>query len=143
MSALDQLDRKARQAAERTLETDEDVITIVRGRSKQALIVTDRQVLIVKPGVMAGAAFGAKAASFSFESITKINVHSGLGVAALEVVTAFYPAAGKPDLRAAFQRPNWLPCDRSVGLTPLIDEVRAYVQSGGRARSARAALSGS
>ena len=143
MSLLDQLHRKTRQAAGSKLASDEDVITIFSGRSRQAMIVTDRQVLIVKPGFMAGAALGAKAASFSFESITTINVHSGPGVAALEVVAAGYPASGKPDLRAAYQLPNWLPCHRSVGLSPLVGELRAYVQSGGRARSARAALSGS
>jgi hypothetical protein len=141
MSALDQLHKKTRRVAETKLGGDEDVIAIFSGRSKQAMIVTDRQVLIVKPGSMAGAALGAKATSFSFPSITRINVHTGPGFAALEVVATGYPAAEKPDLRAAYQLPNWLPCHRSVGASPLVGELRTYVLSGGQARSARAALS--
>jgi hypothetical protein len=143
MSALDRLHKKTRRAAETMLASDEEVITVFGGRSKHAMIVTDRQILIVKPGVMAGAALGAKTASFSFEDIAAINVHTGPGIAALEVVVAGSQPSGKPDLRAAYQLPNWLPCPRSVGDSPLIGELRTYVQSGGRAPSARAALSDS
>jgi hypothetical protein len=142
-SALDRLHKKTRQAAETRLDDDEQVITVFEGRSKQALIVTDRQLVIVKPGLMAGVALGAKAAGFPFDRIEAINVHTGAGIAALEVVVTGHPDAGKPDLRAAFQKPNWLPCPRSLGDSPLIAELRAFVQSGGQARSARAALAGS
>jgi hypothetical protein len=142
MSALEQLHKKTRLVAETKLGSDEEVITIFSGRSKQALIVTDRQVLIVKPGSMAGAALGAKATSFSFQSISRINVHTGLGFAALEVVATDYPASDKPDLRAAYQLPNWLPCHRSVGSSPLIGDLRTYVRGGDQAQSARAALRG-
>jgi hypothetical protein len=137
---LDQLPKKARGLAQSQLAADEDIIRIFAGRSKQAMIVTDRQILIVKPGFMAGAALNAKAASFPLERITAINVHTGPGVAALEVVLAGRPATAKPDLRAAYQLPNWLPCPPSLGRSPLIGELRTHVQSGGRARSARAAL---
>jgi hypothetical protein len=140
-SALDRLHKKARRAAESHLASDEHVITIFAGRSKQAMIVTDRQILIVKAGLLAGAGLGVKAASFSFENIAAINVHSGPGIAALEIVVAGSERPGKPDLRAAYQLPNWLPCHAPVGSSPLIGELRAYVQSGGRSRSARAALS--
>jgi hypothetical protein len=142
-SALDRLHKKARLAAETKLADGEQVITAFEGRSKQALIVTDRQILIVKPGWLAGAALGAKAASFPLDRITAIHVHTGPGIAALEVVVADYPASAKPDLRAAYQSPNWLPCHRSIASSPLIAELRAFVQSGGSAQSARAALGGS
>jgi hypothetical protein len=141
MSALERLHKKTRLAAETKLGSDEEVITIFSGRSKQALIVTDRQVLIVKPGSMAGAALGAKATSFPFQSITRINLHTGPGFAALEVVAADYPASDKPDLRAAYQLPNWLACHRSMGESPLIGELRTYVRSGGQSQPARTALS--
>jgi hypothetical protein len=137
---LDQLPKKARGIAESQLAEGEDVITIFSGRAKQAMIVTDRQLLIVKPGFMAGAALNAKAASFPLAKIAAINVHTGPGFAALELVLAGRPATAKPDLRAAYQLPNWLPCPSSLGKSPLIGELRAHVQSEGRARSARAAL---
>jgi hypothetical protein len=139
-SALDRLDKKTRRAAESNLASDENVITILGGRSKQAMIVTNRQILIVKAGLMSGAGLGAKAASFSFADIAAIHVHTGPGIAALEVVVVGSRRSEKPDLRAAYQLPNWLPCHPRVGTWPLISELRAYVQSGGRSRSARAAL---
>jgi hypothetical protein len=142
-SALDQLHHKARKLAEGQLGEDEEVITVFPGRSKQAMIVTDRQILIVKPGIMAGAWLGPKAASFPLAAITTINVHTGRGIAALEVVVTGKQAQAKPDLTTAYQLPNWLPCHSSVGRSPLIGELRAYVQSDGRARSARAELSAS
>ena len=142
MSPLDQLPKKARGLAESQLAEGEDVITILAGRSKQAMVVTDRQILIVKTGFMAGAALNAKAASFPLGRIAGINVHTGPGFAAIEVVVAGRPATARPDLRAAYQLPNWLPCQSSLGRSPLIGELRTYVQSGGRSRSARAALTG-
>ena len=142
-SALDQLHQKARGLAESQLADDEEVITVFAGRSKQAMIVTDRHILIVKPWFMAGAALGAKQGSFPLATITTINLHTGPGIAALEVVVAGHQAPAKPNLRKAYQLPNWLPCHSSLGRSPLIRELRAYVQSGGRARSARAELSGS
>jgi hypothetical protein len=61
-------------------------------------------------------------------------VHSGRGVAALELVIAGKPTNAKPDLTTAYQTPNWLPCHASVGSSPLVRELRAYVQSDGRSR---------
>ncbi len=105
------------------------------------MIVTDRRILIVKPGLMAGAWLGPKAASFPLASITTVNAHTGRGIVALEIVIAGRPSSPKPDLTTAFQLPNWLPCHPSVGGTLMIQELRAYVQSDGRSRSARAELS--
>jgi hypothetical protein len=141
-STLDQLPKRTQVLARSQLAEDEEVVAVLAGRSKQAMIVTDRQVLIVKPGWMAGAALGTKAGSFPFGVITAINVHTGRGIAALEIVSAAGPPSAKPDLRTAFQLPNWLPCDPSLGRSPVIAELRSYVRSGGRARSARAELSG-
>jgi hypothetical protein len=140
-SALDQLHKKARGLAERHLAGDEEVVAVLPGRSKQAMIVTDQRILVVKPGLMAGAWLGPKAASFPLATITAINVHTGRGVAALELVIAGSPTTAKPDLTTAYQLPNWLPCHSSLGSSPLIRELRAYVQSDGRSRSARAELS--
>jgi hypothetical protein len=65
-STLDQLPKRTQVLARSQLAEDEEVVAVLAGRSKQAMIVTDRQVLIVKPGWMAGAALGTKAGSFPF-----------------------------------------------------------------------------
>jgi hypothetical protein len=140
-SSLDQLHKKARRLAQRQLADDEVVVTVIPGRAKQAMIVTDQRILMVKPGLMSGAWLGPKAASFPLAAITTINVHTGPGIAALELVTAAHPTQAKSNLRTAYQTPNWLPCRASVGGSPVIRELRAYVQSDGRSRSARAELS--
>ncbi len=141
-SALDQLPDKARRLAEEHLVEGEDVVTVIPGRSKQAMIVTGRRILIVKSGFLAGAWLSPKLASFPLETITTINAHAGRGVVALELVVDGLPIKAKADLRAAYQLPNWLACQASVASPSLIRELRAYAQSDGRSRSARAELSG-
>jgi hypothetical protein len=139
-SALDLLHKKARGLAERVLADDEEVVTVVPGRAKQAMVVTDRRVLMVKPGLLSGAWLGPKAASFPLATITTINVHTGPGMVVLELVIAGKPAETKPDLTTAYQLPNWLPCHASLSDSPVLGELRAYVQSDGRSRAARAEL---
>lgn len=139
-SDLDQLHPKARRLADRHLEADEAVITVVPGRSKQAMIVTERRLLVVKPGLLAGMWLGGKAAGFPFATVTTIHAHAGRGFLALELVLADRPRRGKPDLVSAYQLPNWLPCHSSLTGSAVIDDLRVYVQSDGRSQSARAEL---
>jgi hypothetical protein len=137
---IGELDKKARKLAERTLGADEELVAVIRGRSKQAMIVTGRRIVMVKPGLLAGAWLGPKASAFLLTEITTVNVHAGRGVAALELVIAGRPREAKADLTTAFQSPNWLPCHPWVSGSPLIAELRSYIQSDGRSRSARAEL---
>jgi hypothetical protein len=137
---IGELHKKARKLAERTLGDDEELVAVIRGRSRQAMLVTDRRVIMVKPGLMAGAWLGPKAAGFPLTEITTVNVHTGRGMGALEVVVAGRPREAKADLTTAFQSPQWLPCHPSVSGSPLIGELRSYIQSNGQSRSARAEL---
>jgi hypothetical protein len=137
---IEELDRKARKLAERALGADEELVAVIRGRSKQAMIVTGRRIVLVKPGLLAGAWLGPKASAFLLTEITNVNVHAGRGVAALELVIAGRPREAKADLTTAFQSPSWLPCHPSVSGSPLIAQLRSYIQSDGQSRSARAEL---
>jgi hypothetical protein len=137
---IDELEKKARKLAKRALGDGEELVAVIRGRSKQAMLVTDRRIVMVKPGLMAGPWLGPKAAAFALTEITTVNVHAGRGVGALELVTAGHRREAKADLRTAFQSPNWLPCHPSVSGSPLIGELRSYIQSDGQSRSARAEL---
>jgi hypothetical protein len=139
-SPLDVLSNKARMAVAGQLSDDEQAVTVFVGRSKQWMIVTDRQLVIVKQGMMAGAAMAAKVGCFPFDEVSAINLHTGPRFAALEVVAKGLPANPKPDLRVVFHLVNWLPCNQSIASSALVGELRTFVESGGRARSARAAL---
>jgi hypothetical protein len=139
-SPLDLLSNKARMAAAGQLADDEQAVTVFVGRSKQWMIVTDRQLVIVKQGMMAGVAMAAKVGCFPFDEISAINLHTGPRFAALEVVAKGIPANPKPDLRVVFHLVNWLPCNESIASSGLLGELRTFVESGGLARSARAAL---
>jgi hypothetical protein len=140
-TTIAELDKKARKLAERILGADEELVAVIRGRSKQAMIVTGRRIVIVKPGLLAGTWLGPKASAFLLTEITTVNVHAGRGVAALELVIAGRPREAKADLTTAFQSPSWLPCHPSVNGSPLIAQLRSYIQSDGQSRSARAELS--
>jgi hypothetical protein len=107
---IEELDKKARKLAERALEDDEPLVAVIRGRSKQAMIVTERRIVMVKPGLLAGAWVGPKVVAFPLSEITTVNTHSGPGVGALELVVADRPRDTKADLRTAFLSPTWLPC---------------------------------
>ena len=133
---IEELDKKARKLAERTLGDSEQLVAVIRGRSRQAMIVTDRRIIMVKPGLLAGAWLGPKAAAFPLTEITTVNVHAGRGMGALELVIAGRPREAKADLTTAFQSPTWLPCHPSVSGSPLIGELRSYIHSDGRSRSA-------
>lgn len=106
------------------------------------MIVTERRLLMVKPGIMSGLWLGRKAASFRLDAIAAINVHVGRGITALEIVLEGQGGRPKADLAAAFQQPNWLPCEVAMGRSPLIAALRSYVESDGRDESARAELGG-
>jgi hypothetical protein len=133
---IEELDKKARKLAERTLGDGEQVVAVIRGRSRQAMIVTDRRIIMVKPGLLAGPWLGAKAAAFALTEITTVNVHAGRGMGALELVIAGRAREAKADLTTAFQSPTWLPCHPSVSNSPLIGELRSYIHSDGQSRSA-------
>jgi Bacterial PH domain len=137
---IDELDKKARKLAAGALGDGEELVAVIRGRAKQAMIVTDQRIVMVKPGLLAGTWLGPKVAAFPLTEITAVNTHSGRGIGALELVTAGHPREAKADLTAAFQSPRWLPCHPSVSGSPLIGELRAYIDSDGRSRSARAEL---
>jgi hypothetical protein len=74
---IDELDKKARKLAERALGDGDELVANIRARSKQAMIVTDRRIVMVKPGLPGRGVAGPKAAAFPLTEITTVNVHAG------------------------------------------------------------------
>jgi Short C-terminal domain len=56
---------------------DEPAMVVVRGTSASAIVGTDRRAFLYKQGLMAGATFGHKLASFAYENIVGVEVHTG------------------------------------------------------------------
>ncbi len=55
----------------------EKVLSQCVGMKGQSLVVTDKKVMIIKTGWMAGSSFGAKATTFDFRTITSVEVRTG------------------------------------------------------------------
>jgi len=69
---------------------DETVLFCIVGEHDQSLIALNKRLLIIKPGFMANASFGAKVASFFYKDITGIEVNVGLAVGVIEILTPSY-----------------------------------------------------
>lgn len=84
-NALDSIGGGARQAIEQGLMPGEEVLVVIRGTGSTAIIGTDRRAFIFKKGMLAGATFGHKLASFAYESIVGIELHSGAMTGAIVI----------------------------------------------------------
>jgi Short C-terminal domain len=101
---------KLQQALSGCLESGERIKVLIIGAFDQAVIGTDRRVLVYKAGFMAGASFGRKIASWDYRNVTGIqfDVHMNSAIlmvhaAGTEPVKASYWASGKG---SAQQSPN-------------------------------------
>jgi len=72
------LHAKAVEAVEQALAPDESVQLVVHGLSNQAIVATDRRVLVFKKGFMAGASFGSELTSWTYRSLVGVQIHTGL-----------------------------------------------------------------
>jgi hypothetical protein len=77
------------------------------GRHGQALVITDRQVLILKAGMMAGQTFGGRSSSFPYRSIRSAQVRYGTDSDYFEIATGETQSIG-----GAAKAPNCVPLGR-------------------------------
>src|SRR5437899_2701414 len=87
---LSKLPKAALKHLEPQLHEGENVIGFIMGGSNQALVALDHRLIIVKPGMMAGATFGAKVTSFEYRDISAIEVNKKLTTAVIEVMAPGY-----------------------------------------------------
>jgi hypothetical protein len=90
-NALDAVGGGARAAIEQGLMAGEDVLLVIRGTGTTAIACTDRRAFIFKKGLLAGATFGHKLASFAYETIVGVELHSGAMTGAIVI---HVPGAG-------------------------------------------------
>jgi hypothetical protein len=109
---MDNLKRREEQVLRQNLLTDEQVIDQLVGRYDQALVLTDRKLLIIKGGLMAGVTFGAKATSFDYRTIT-VEVRTGMLQGVLEIasggISGAERSAWNTGANGAVKAPNCVP----------------------------------
>lgn len=102
------------------LRPDEQVGGFIKGRAKQALVVLDDRLVIVKPGFQAGAGFGAKVTTFPYRQIQGASLRTALLSPGIEVMSSAFPRSveslgdGGKIRKALYEQPNCLPLN-SVG----------------------------
>jgi hypothetical protein len=87
---VETLHPKAQEALRQNLADGEEVLAVVHGARKSAMIATDRRVFIFKTGLASGSTFGSKFASFDYRNISSVQLHTGAmtGSAVLDVAGA-------------------------------------------------------
>jgi len=133
------------------LRDGEELIAVIKGDFHQAIVALETRLVIVKPGMMAGATFGAKVASFDYRSITAIEVNKRMVTAVIEVIAAGYQGVHDTSWwtsqggQSAAQTSNCLPIGRPAAdaAEPAIAHIRELIaRSHGAPAMAPASTSG-
>lgn len=111
----------------------------------QAIVALQDRLLVIKPGIMAGAAFGARVTSFYYPDINGIEINTGLINGVIEINTPSYQGTGQKDfwnIKDKDKDPNkvtnCLPIAKSnlKHYKPYIDRLRKMIREAKRGHSA-------
>ena len=94
------LTKKLRRLAEQHMGEGESIEFCLRTSDPfwaQAIVALDDRLLIIKPGLMAGATFGARVTSFYYRDINGIEVNTGLLSGVIEINTPSYQGTEEKD----------------------------------------------
>ena len=106
-------------------------------KNTQALIVTNRRVLIGKSGRDAGMHFGKEVTAFNYSEITNVEYRTGPLTGWIEILSPAFPSIVNPhfysdsELNDPWKRPNCIPViigDKKKG-TEIVLEIRKRVDS--------------
>jgi hypothetical protein len=110
---MHKLGKKEEARLKESLVPGEKVICQCVGPSGQSLVLTDRKVLIIKTGFMAGSSFGGKVTSFDYKNITSVEVRMSplagafqLSAGGIQASDKGYWGQGKDD---AYKSPHMVP----------------------------------
>ena len=137
---LEILNSRERKLAEENLNPGEKVLFCLVGSFDQALVALEERLLIIKVGIMAGAAFGGRVTSFHYKDITGIEVNTGLINGVIEISTPSYQATEEKDWwstdrdRAPAKLSNCLPiCKANLKeYQPYLEKLRAQIREAKR-----------
>jgi hypothetical protein len=124
-----------RHVEKHTDESDEIRFSL-RGLNGQALVALQDRLLIIKPGISAGALGGARVTTFYYSDITGVEANTGMLMGVIEVNSPAFPGTTTKDYwsQSKDRNPrllsNCLPIDRP-GLTafrPYLDQLRKWIR---------------
>ncbi|MCW3001929.1 MAG: hypothetical protein JWQ20_1227 [Conexibacter sp.] len=132
MTPLDLLPDKTRKAAAEQLRADDEVLGVINGSSKQAIVALADRILVIKPGFMAGATFGASVTAFPYRNISAIEVNVKMFNGVIELVAAGYDGRKPTDFWSSdknkdpFKLSNCLPITKDIAKKagPVLDLIR-------------------
>lgn len=133
------LSKKVRKYLERNKRKDEEVLFCIVGQGNQSIIALEKRLLIIKPGFLAGATFGAKVSSFFYKDITGIEVNMGFVTGVIEISTPSYEATkerswwgtkNNDDTRDIWKLSNCIPILKTdfPVFQPYLDKLRELIE---------------
>jgi hypothetical protein len=137
------LNNKLRELARQNMSDDENIQFCLVSPSElggwsQAIVALDDRLLLIKPGLVAGATFGGRVTSFYYRDITGIEVNAGLLYGVIEINTSSYQGTTQKDFwsigdrdKNPFKVTNALPIMK-FGLKhyrPYIDRLRQMIRT--------------
>jgi hypothetical protein len=94
---VEDLPKKLREPAQQNMSDGESIEFYILGASSQAIVALKDRLLVIKPGWMAEAAFGARVTSFYYRDINGIKVDTGLVMGVIEINTPSYQGTQEKD----------------------------------------------
>lgn len=135
------LSNKLRKLAEQNMSEGESIEFCLVSPNlpgwSQAIVALSDRLLVIKPGMAAGATFGARVTSFYYRDINGIEVNTGLVNGVIEINTPSYQGTGQKDFwnvrnedKDPYKVTNCLPISKSnlKHYKPYIDRLRAIIR---------------
>lgn len=83
----DDLGNKGENLLKANLSTDEKIVIKLKGTFKEAFVVTDKKIYVLKWGFMTGNTFGGRCIGFDFNRITSIEFRKHFTNGYVEILT--------------------------------------------------------
>ena len=127
---------RAKRHVEKHTDESDEIRFALRGLNGQALVALQDRLLIIKPGISAGALGGARVTTFYYSDITGVEANTGLMMGVIEVNTPAFPGTTTKDYwsQGKDRNPRFLsncvPIDRPGLKTykPYLDQLRQWIR---------------
>lgn len=128
----DNLGKREAKLLNQNLISDERVISTCVGSYGQAVVLTNKKVLIIKCGIFAGQTFGGKVSTYNYDTITSVEVRIGLSLGVFEIATGgvqgYEKSVWGSGNNDAYKAPNCVPFRKrqSKGFQNIANYIREH-----------------